>query len=195
MNRWSAGVLRVVFAFLIALLAEIASLSVGAISHSNSRVLSGMTFLAAVICLVLFVKRIFPSVYSGRKQKWGKQPFSIPDNYAIDVADLVAASEWYKEKLGLCETDSDREEDSGRPFTDLRIPNNGTILSLLELPPGASAENRYIVFFAKNVKKAQQWLSERDVLVEPVMTDSARNRRFRFQDLEGNTIEVCVEPG
>jgi catechol 2,3-dioxygenase-like lactoylglutathione lyase family enzyme len=149
-----------------------------------------MTFLAAVICLVLFAKRVFPSVYSGRTEEWGEAPFSIPDNYAIDVRNLVAASDWYKEKLGLLETDKHREEDSGRPFTDLHAPNNDAFLSLLELPPGTSAESGYIVFFARNLEKAQQWLSERGVVVEPIATDSAGNHRCRFQDPEGNTIDV-----
>jgi len=126
---------------------------------------------------------------------WGNSPYSIPDNYAIDVHNLAAARDWYKEKLGLHEARSDRVEDSGRPFTDLRISSNATFLSLVELPPGASAENRHVIFFAKKLEKTHQWLAGRGVLVEPITTDSGGNRLFRFQDLEGNTLEVCVEPG
>ena len=37
----------------------------------------------------------------------------------------------------------------------------------------------------------EEWLSSR----APSTTDSGGNRLFRFRDLEGNTIEVCVEPG
>jgi len=125
---------------------------------------------------------------------WGKPPFSIPDNYAIDVCDLAAAGEWYKEKLGLHVAHNEREEDSGRPFLDLRMSDEA-FLSLVELPPGASVENRHVVFFAKNLEKAKQWLAGRGVLAEPITTDSGGNRLFRFRDLEGNTIEVCIEPG
>ena len=126
---------------------------------------------------------------------WGKQPFYILDNCAVDVRNLAAAREWYKEKLGLHEANTDREEDSGRPFADLHISNDDAFLSLVELEPGASAEKRHVIFFTKNLDKAHQWLAGRGVAVEPTATDSGGNRLFRLQDLEGNTIEICVEPG
>ena len=126
---------------------------------------------------------------------WGRPPFSIADNCAIDVRNLAASREWYKEKLGLREATDDREGDSGRPFVDLRIAHDEAFISLLELKPRASAESGHVIFFATNLEKAQQWLARREVLVEPITTDSGGNRFFRFRDLEGNTIEVCVEPG
>ena len=80
---------------------------------------------------------------------WGKQPFYILDNCAVDVRNLAAAREWYKEKLGLHEANTDREEDSGRPFADLHISNDDAFLSLVELEPGASAEKRHVIFSAR----------------------------------------------
>jgi catechol 2,3-dioxygenase-like lactoylglutathione lyase family enzyme len=126
---------------------------------------------------------------------WGKPPFTIADNEAIDVRNLATAREWYKEKLGLREAHTDREDDSGRPFADLHVSGDDTFLSLVELKPGASAQNRRVIFFATNLEKTHRWLVGRGVTVEPTTTDSGGNRLFRFQDLEGNTIEVCVEPG
>jgi catechol 2,3-dioxygenase-like lactoylglutathione lyase family enzyme len=126
---------------------------------------------------------------------WGKPPFSIADNCAIDVRNLSASCEWYKRALGLREAPDDREEDSGRPFADLRIANDDTFISLVELKPGASADSSHVIFYTKNLEKARQWLAGREVFVEPITTDSGGNRLFRFQDLEGNKIEVCIEPG
>jgi hypothetical protein len=126
---------------------------------------------------------------------WGKPPFSIPDNYAIDARNLADLREWYKEKLGLQEATNDREEDSGRPFVDLHISNDDTFLSLVELPSNATAEKRHVIFYATHLEKAHKWLVGRGVFVEPITTDSGGNRLFRFHDLEENTIEVCVEPG
>ena len=125
---------------------------------------------------------------------WGKPPFSIADNCAVDVRNLAAACDWYKEKLGFHEADTDREEDSGRPFKDLCISSDDTFLSLVELEPGAFPERQHVIFYAKNLEKAHQWLTGRGVAVQPATADSGGNRFFKFQDLEGNAIEVCVEP-
>jgi catechol 2,3-dioxygenase-like lactoylglutathione lyase family enzyme len=125
---------------------------------------------------------------------WGKPPFSIPDNCAVDVRNLAAAREWYKEKLGLHDTHKGRDDDSGRPFTDLCISNDDTFLSLVEVEPGASPDKPHVIFYTKNLEKTHQWLADRGVSVQPTTTDSGGNRFFRFQDLEGNTIEVCVDP-
>lgn len=88
---------------------------------------------------------------------WGKPPFTIADNCAVDVRSVAAAREWYKEKLGLRDAQNDREEDSGRPFVDLHISDDDTFLSLAELEPGASVKNRHVIFFTRNLEKAHQW--------------------------------------
>jgi catechol 2,3-dioxygenase-like lactoylglutathione lyase family enzyme len=124
----------------------------------------------------------------------GQPPFLIADNCAIDVQNLAAAREWYKEKLGLRESRDRQEDDSGRPFVDLHISGDDTFVSLVELEPGATKENQHVIFFANNLEKAHQWLAGRGVAVEPLTADSGGNRLFRFHDVEGNTIEVCVEP-
>ena len=125
---------------------------------------------------------------------WDKPPFSIADNCAVDVRNLAAACDWYKEKLGFHEADTDREEDSGRPFKDLCLSSDDTFLSLVELEPGAFPERQHVIFYAKNLQKAHQWLTGRGVAVQPATADSGGNRFFKFQDLEGNGIEVCDEP-
>lgn len=126
---------------------------------------------------------------------WGKPTFVVAENCAIDVTNLATMREWYKEKLGFREAPTDREDDSGRPFVDLQIANDDTILSLVELGSGAHVGNGHVILLAKNLEKARQWLDGRGVLTEPTTSDSGGNRFFRFHDLEGNTIEVCVEPG
>jgi catechol 2,3-dioxygenase-like lactoylglutathione lyase family enzyme len=125
---------------------------------------------------------------------FGKPPFHIPDNYAIDVRSLSTARAWYKEKLELREMETDREEDSGRPFADLSVSKNGGVLSIVELPSGATAEKSHVIFYTGNLEKAHRWMTERGVQVEPITTDSGGNRLFHFRDLDGNAIEVCVEP-
>jgi len=125
---------------------------------------------------------------------WGSPPFSIPDNCVVDVRNLVAAREWYKEKLGLRESHDRTEDDSGRPFADLCLSKGDTFISLVELEPGATPGKQHAIFYAKKLEKAREWLAQRGVTVEPITADSGGNQFFRFRDLEGNAIEVCVEP-
>lgn len=125
---------------------------------------------------------------------FGKPPCSIPDNYAIDVCNLAAAITWYREKLGLNESREKRDDDSGRPFADLQVSSGEPILSLVELVPGASASPGHTIFYARKLEKTREWLAGRGVAVEPITSDSGGNPLFRFHDLDGNSIEVCVEP-
>jgi catechol 2,3-dioxygenase-like lactoylglutathione lyase family enzyme len=126
---------------------------------------------------------------------WGKHPFWILDNCVMELRNLEAARDWYKKTFGLREASGEREDDSRLPFVDLRVSNDDTALTLIERDAGASGRSEHVIFFAKNLEKTRQWLIERGVTVEAITTDSGGNRFFRFQDLEGNAIEVCVEPG
>jgi hypothetical protein len=113
---------------------------------------------------------------------------------AASAKQIGSSGKYCRTKLGFREADTDREEDSGRPFTDLCISTDDAFLSLVELEPGTSPERGHVVFYAKNLEKAQQWLTGRGVAFQPTKSDSGGNQFFNFHDLEGNAIEVCVEP-
>jgi catechol 2,3-dioxygenase-like lactoylglutathione lyase family enzyme len=199
MNKWTNLALRLCLKIAIIFVAMLVTLAVGRLLHFQSTDRSaGITFLIAAIGAFLICQRIlFPKVYG--RPSWqphgrGKPPFRI-GSYGIDVRNLAASRDWYKEKLCLHEDYDRKEDDSGRPFVDLKIGDDNSCVSLVELPPNASAKDQHIIFFTKNLEKAHRWLAERGVLVEPITADSGRNHLFRFRDLEGNIIEVCVEPG
>lgn len=126
---------------------------------------------------------------------WGKPRFVIADNCGVDVRNLPAAIEWYKDKLALHQSHDRKEDDSGRPFADLHVPRTDTLVSLLELPTGTPPGKHHVIFYTSDLEKTHQWLAGRGVAVELPSTGSGGNRFFRFYDLEGNAIEVCVEPG
>ena len=125
---------------------------------------------------------------------WGKPPFTIADNSAVDVKNLNAAARWYKEKLKLREGRGREEDDSGRPFVDLCDSKNGPFLSLIELSSGDEPEKRHVIFFCKHLEEAHEWFVGQGITVDPISQDSGGNSLFRFYDVEGNAIEVCVEP-
>src|SRR6202051_1873003 len=116
---------------------------------------------------------------------WGKHPFWISDNSVIEVRNLGAARDWYKKTFGLREASGEREDDSGRPFVDLRVSNSDKAFGLVN---GAEspAQSEHVIFFTKNLQKAREWLIERGVTIEALASDSGGNRLFRFLDLEGN---------
>jgi hypothetical protein len=64
MSRWSASFLRIIFAFVIVFLAGAVSVAVRVGLRTQSDRITGIAFLVAVVCLVLLLERIFPSVYS-----------------------------------------------------------------------------------------------------------------------------------
>jgi MFS family permease len=100
MNRWSGGVLRIVFAFVIVLLAAVVSISVSAIFHSQRNLITGITFLAAVVSLVLFFEKVFPSLYFGLRR--GPRPwwqwrgsFSIAFAIIVSILSSRIATLWF----------------------------------------------------------------------------------------------------
>ena len=101
MNRWSVGLLRIALAFVIVFLAGIVSISVSAILRSQSNRLTGMTFLAAVVCLVLFFEKVFSSIYSGLRQRpwWqtraGEGVFVIALGFIISILSSRVATLWF----------------------------------------------------------------------------------------------------
>jgi catechol 2,3-dioxygenase-like lactoylglutathione lyase family enzyme len=125
---------------------------------------------------------------------WGGPPFRISDNYAIDVREVAAARQWYKEKLGLREIHDRKADDSGRPFADVCISKESGVCSLVELEPSAAPGRQHVVFYAKDLEKARKWLMDRGVATEGITSDGGGNHFFRFFDLDNSAIEVCVEP-
>jgi hypothetical protein len=101
MNRWSVGLMRIVFAFVIVFLAGIVSISVSAILRSQSNRVTGIIFLAAVACLVLFIEKVFPSVYSGlRQRRWwqtraGEAVFVVALAFIISTLSSRVATLWF----------------------------------------------------------------------------------------------------
>jgi hypothetical protein len=100
MNRWSGDVLRVVLAFVIVLLAGVVSISVSAVFHPQRNLITGIAFLAAVVCLVLFFERIFPSVYSGLRRGprlWWQWRGSVAIDFGIIISILSSriATLWF----------------------------------------------------------------------------------------------------
>jgi catechol 2,3-dioxygenase-like lactoylglutathione lyase family enzyme len=124
---------------------------------------------------------------------WGGNSFYFGDNISVGVRDLERAVAWYQEKLGLRLTPLKSEDYDAF----LALARNDEVgLALVMVPPGETKANveGHPILFSKKIEAAHKEFASRGVNVEPIQADSGGNRFFRFRDLEGNEIEVCLEP-
>lgn len=125
---------------------------------------------------------------------FGKPPFEVADGYGIDVTNLAIARNWYKENLGFRDAPEIDEDDSGRPFCGLKLSDDDVALSLVEKGPAVFTPQDHVIFYTANLEKARDWMLKRGIPAGAIESDSGGNRFFKIQDLDGNSIEVCVGP-
>jgi catechol 2,3-dioxygenase-like lactoylglutathione lyase family enzyme len=123
---------------------------------------------------------------------WTKKVFSFQDYVAVNVRDIVAAQQWYKEKMGLHYSSPDVQE------ADMLLGYSAedAYLSLAKITGSERPDRRRgrpPIIFAGKLTAAHEYLSSRGVDVGDVQEDSGGNHFFRFRDLEGNELEVCQE--
>ncbi len=124
---------------------------------------------------------------------WGAKNFYFGDNISIGVRDLEQAVAWYQEKLGLRLTPLKSEDfEAFLSFTK----HDDTGLALVVIRPEETKANveGHPILFTKKLEAAHSDFSSKGINVGPIQSDSGGNRFFRFRDLEGNEIEVCLEP-
>lgn len=124
---------------------------------------------------------------------WGTKLFYFGDNIAVGVRDLPHAVAWYQEKLGLRLTPNKSEDYSAFLAFDKKDQAG---VALVLIPPGTTKANveAHPILFTKQIGKAHEQFLSRGISVGPIQTDSGGNQLFQFQDVDGNTIEMCVEP-
>lgn len=112
---------------------------------------------------------------------------------SVAVRDLERAVTWYCERLGLSivpEHSYSGEVHLGYLQREKVVI---TLFPCLDGKPGVSIDRRPILFTRK-LDSVHSDFAAFGVEVGPIQSDSGGNRFFRFRDLEGNEIEVCVEP-
>ena len=124
---------------------------------------------------------------------WGAKKFYFGDNISVGVGDLNRAVAWYQEKLGL-RLSPLKFEDCDALLVFSKDDQIG--LALVSIPTGQTEANvqSHPILFSKQLEACREEFASRGISVGAILNDSGGNRFFRFQDLEGNEIEVCVEP-
>jgi hypothetical protein len=117
----------------------------------------------------------------------GMGPFS--GWIVVAVRDVDAAAPWYKQKLELPELQKIEDDETG----GLELSTRHQEIKVL-LFAGGDYPDRPILN-TRNAAKAREWLLARAVEVGPVQTDRQGTHFIEMRDLEGNSIEICEEPG
>jgi hypothetical protein len=115
----------------------------------------------------------------------------VADSFYVGVRDIVAASSWYTEKLGLKRANVGLDEGEGS--VGLIFPKELSTAIVLG-PPGATPDQTTRMLYTGAVNKAREWLSSRGVNVGAIEKDRQGTQYFEMRDLEGNVIEVSEEP-
>jgi catechol 2,3-dioxygenase-like lactoylglutathione lyase family enzyme len=124
---------------------------------------------------------------------WGRNNFYFGDNISVGVRDLDQAVAWYTEKLGLRVTPLKSEDFDA--FLSLS-KNDEVGLALVAIPAGETAANveGHPILFTKRIEACRDEFASRGIRVGPIQQDSGGNSFFQFEDVDGNSIEVCIEP-
>jgi catechol 2,3-dioxygenase-like lactoylglutathione lyase family enzyme len=104
---------------------------------------------------------------------------------------------WYCDELGLSfesKEPGSREVYLGHPSGDLdMIP----MIILVPIPRGQTNVNadRHQILFTRKLDAVYAEFPSLEIQLGPIQSDSGGNRFFKWQDLEGNTIEVSETRG
>ena len=124
---------------------------------------------------------------------WGGNKFYFGDSISVGVRDLDKAIAWYQEKLGLRLTPL-KSEDFSAFLAFAKDDDIG--VALVAIPAGETDANieEHPILFTKKIDACREEFISRGIQVRPLQRDSGGNSFFQFSDVEGNLIEVCVEP-
>ena len=124
---------------------------------------------------------------------WGRKNFYFGDNISVGARDISKAISWYQEKLRL-QLSPLKFEDCDALLVFSKEDEIG--LALVAIPAGQTEVNvqSHPLLFSKRLEACREDFASRGVQVGPLQRDSGGNSFFQFQDVEGNVIEVCIEP-
>lgn len=125
---------------------------------------------------------------------WGLRKLYSIGAVVIGVRNMDCAVPWYCGKLGLSSQSKETDE--------VYIGHLGAdsdmlpLIILVPIPRGQTNvfADRHQILFTRNLDAIHAEFSSKGIQVGPIQNDSGGNRFFNWQDLEGNSIEVCQEP-
>jgi catechol 2,3-dioxygenase-like lactoylglutathione lyase family enzyme len=123
----------------------------------------------------------------------------------VAVKNLDSAIEWYCDvldvlKVSVGTNDLDLDRNYAGTAVTLGYPTTKgkffPVVTLTQIQPDNifAPTEHHPILFTKDLNQIHSDLTLKAV-AGPIQQDSGGNHFFQFTDLEGNTIEVCLEPG
>ena len=128
---------------------------------------------------------------------WSSRKLYSIGAIVVGVADMDRAVAWYCDKLGLSfesKEPGSRGVYLGHPSGDLdMIP----MIILVPIPRGQTNvyADRHQILFTRKLDAVYAEFASLEIQMGPIQSYSGGNRFFKWQDLEGNTIEVSETRG
>jgi hypothetical protein len=116
--------------------------------------------------------------------------FWVAESACIGVLNVLAASSWYIDKLGLQRVVVSMGDGEAVSLGFSAKDTTAIILVPRRNPPDEGNP----MLYASNIEKAHGLLSSRGVSVGEIETDRQGTRYFVMHDLDGNQIEITQEP-
>jgi catechol 2,3-dioxygenase-like lactoylglutathione lyase family enzyme len=122
-------------------------------------------------------------------------PFHFVGSISVPVKDPKAAARWYGVVLNLnCVAGWDLVPVGMTDNMDRSNP--GPQIVFVNTPDGplSPTGTKRPIIFTRDVENAHRWFSAQTSTTDPIHRDSGGNQFFTFRDLDGNQIEVCLDP-
>ena len=115
------------------------------------------------------------------------------NHLTYNVKDLERATNFWVEVLGIKQIPKMVDSDH---LVWLQLPS-GTMIHLIRNEAGISEPSHHGAFEVEDIDKAFQALKDRgvDMQSDQVTTRRDGQREFKFNDTEGNRIEICTKSG
>jgi catechol 2,3-dioxygenase-like lactoylglutathione lyase family enzyme len=125
---------------------------------------------------------------------WGSRKLYSVVAIVVGVTNLDRAVAWYCDKLGL----SSQTKEPNKVYIGYPSADSDMLPMIILVPIPRDHTNVYAtqhqILFTRNLDVVHAEFASKGIQTWPIQTDSGGNRFFNWQDLEGNTIEVCQEP-
>lgn len=113
------------------------------------------------------------------------------NHVTYNVRDKDRALRFWEDVIGIKQIPSQVESNT---LYWLQLPD-GTMVHLTENEAGASRPSHHAAFEVEDIEAYRNHIVSHDIEATPISTRKDGQREFKFDDPDGNRIEICTRSG